>query len=115
MEIVLALFALFGSSIAFSVWKKKKTSKSSQANEKHVDAHNGHCYRKCLSCGFEGCMKTWIANYTAPKFIVLAGFVLGYLPGLAFLAFYWGKHKCPGCGDVGKSQQIGDAGTNPCS
>ena len=55
-------------------------------------------------------MKTWLSNYIAPKVIVTAGFLLGYIPGLIFLVFYWGKYKCPSCGAVGKSQQISDAG-----
>jgi hypothetical protein len=53
-------------------------------------------------------MKTWLSNYTAPKIIVIAGFLLGYIPGLIFLAIYWGKYKCQSCGSIGKNQPIGD-------
>src|ERR1035437_2624625 len=109
MEIVILLFFLVGGSIAFSAWKKNTSSDRSQSVAKHDGPDNGSCVRKCLACGHVGEMKTWHSNYMAPKFIVIAGFLLGYIPGLIFLAFYWGKYKCPSCGAVGKSQQIGDA------
>src|SRR5450631_1445502 len=106
MEIVIMLFVLVGGTIAFSAWKNKKTADNSQLVDRHDDLDNGSCVRRCLSCGHEGEMKTWLSNYNAPKLIVIAGFLLGYIPGLIFLAVYWGKYKCPSCGAVGKSQQI---------
>jgi len=109
MEIVILLFVLVGGSIAFSVWKKNKTTGTPQSGDEHDDLDTGCSVRKCLMCGHEGEMKTWLANYTAPKLIVIAGFLLGYIPGLIFLAFYWGKYKCPSCGSIGKNQQIRDA------
>ena len=109
MEIVIMLFVLLGGSIAFSAWKKNKSADSSQPVEKHDQPDNSRCVRKCLACGHEGEMKTWLSNYTTPKFIAVAGFLLGYIPGLIFLALYWGKYKCPSCGAVGKNQQTGDA------
>ena len=109
MEIVVMLFVLIGGSIAFSAWKNNKSSKSLPSAEKHNDPDHGSCVRKCLACGYEGEMKTWLSNYNAPRFIAVAGFLLGYIPGLIFLAIYWGKYKCPSCGAVGKSQQIRDA------
>jgi predicted RNA-binding Zn-ribbon protein involved in translation (DUF1610 family) len=106
MEIVILLFLLVGGSIAFSAWKKNKSSHSSQSVDKHDDLDTGCGIRKCSACGHEGEMKTWLSNYTAPKCIVVAGFLLGYIPGLIFLAIYWGKYKCPGCGVVGKNEKI---------
>jgi hypothetical protein len=106
MEIVIMLFVLVGGTIAFSAWKNKKTADNSQLVDRHDDLDNDSCVRRCLSCGHEGEMKTWLSNYNAPKLIVIAGFLLGYIPGLIFLAIYWGKYKCPSCGAVGKSQQI---------
>lgn len=106
MEIVIALFALVGGSIAFSAWKNKKTPENARYADKHDDPGHSLCVRKCLACGHEGEMKTWLSNYTVPKLIAIAGFLLGYIPGLIFLAFYWGKFKCPSCGAVGKNQQI---------
>jgi hypothetical protein len=106
MEIVIMLFVIVGGSIAFSAWKINKSPDSSQSVDKHNDLDNGICNRKCLTCGYEGEMKTWISNYTVPKLIVVAGFLLGYIPGLIFLAIYWGKYKCPSCESIGKSQQI---------
>ncbi len=110
MEIVIMLFVLVGGSIAFSAWMKNKSSNSLPPVAGHEEKDSGSHIRKCLACGHEGEMKTWLANYTAPKCIVIAGFLLGYVPGLIFLAFYWGKYKCPGCGAVGKNQQIENTG-----
>ena len=106
MEIVIMLFVLVGGSIAFSAWKNKTSPDKSQSVDKHDDLDQGSCLRKCLACGHEGEMKTWLSNYNAPKLIAVAGFLLGYIPGLIFLAVYWGKYKCPSCGAVGKSQPI---------
>ena len=106
MEIVIVLFVLVGGSIAFSAWKKNKTPNSSQSVDNHDDLNDGCSFRKCLSCGHEGEMKTWLSNYSAPKIIVVAGFLLGYIPGLIFIAVYWGKYKCPNCGAIGKNNQI---------
>ena len=111
MEIVIMLFVLVGGSIAFSAWKNMKSSQSSLSSVNHDDHDKGWCVRKCLACGHEGEMKTWLSNYNTPKFIVIAGFLLGYIPGLIFIALYWGKYKCPNCGAIGKNQLIGDAET----
>ncbi len=104
MEIVVVLFVLVGGSIAFSVWKKSKSLGNSHSVIEHDDHNDGSSVRKC-ACGYEGEMKTWISNYKAPKFYFVLGFICGYIPGLIFLALYWGKYKCPTCGAVGKSQQ----------
>lgn len=106
MEIVIAIFVIVGGSIAFSAWKKSKATDSAQSAAGYDDSESGRSVRTCLACGHEGEMKTWLAHYTVPKCIVIAGFLLGYLPGLVFLAFYWGKYKCPACGAIGKNQQI---------
>jgi hypothetical protein len=106
MEIVIILFVLVGGSVAFSAWKNKKSPDTPQSVDKHNTLEHVSSVRTCLSCGHEGEMKTWIPNYIAPKLIAVAGFLLGYIPGLIFLALYWGKYKCPSCGVVGKSQQI---------
>jgi hypothetical protein len=109
MEIVIILFVLVGGSIAFSAWKKSKTPNSSPSVINHADPETGSSLRTCLKCGYEGEMKTWIANYTPPKLIAVAGFLLGYIPGLIFLAVYWGKYKCPSCTAIGKNQPVRDA------
>jgi len=103
MEIVIALFVLVAGSIAFSAWKNSKSPGSSQATEQDDDRKNIPSIRTCTACGFKGDMKTWIANYVAPKIIVIVGFVLGYLPGVIFLVYYWGKYKCPNCGAIDKN------------
>jgi DNA-directed RNA polymerase subunit RPC12/RpoP len=108
MEIVITLFFLVGGSIAYSAWKKNKSSGSIQPVNDNNDLDKETSDRRCLSCGYEGQMKTWIANYTGPKLILIAGFLLGYIPGLIFLAVYWGKYKCQRCGAVGKNQLISD-------
>ncbi len=108
MEIVILLFVLVGGSIAFSAWKKSKLTDTPQSADSHSDSVAASSIRKCLTCGYQGEMKTWIANFTAPKVILVAGFLLGYLPGIVFLAFYWGKCKCPGCGAIGKNKAVKD-------
>jgi hypothetical protein len=105
MEIVVALFVIVGGSIAFSAWMKSRSSGNSQPVDDHDGPKDGSPDRKCHACGYQGKMKTWIANYKAPKFYLLLGFVCGYIPGLIFLALYWGKYKCPSCGAIGKNQQ----------
>jgi len=62
--------------------------------------------RECLACGYKGNMKTWLSNYGVPQFIVLLGFLFFFIPGLIFMAIYWGKHKCPSCGAVGKNRPL---------
>jgi hypothetical protein len=105
MEIVITLFILVGGSIAFSAWKNKSFS-TPKSVDKTDNLDNGFSVRKCLTCGYEGEMKTWLSNYNGPKFIAVAGFLSGYIPGLIFLALYWGKYKCPVCGSIGKNQQV---------
>lgn len=109
MEIVIVLFILVGGSLAFSAWKNKSPA-NSQSADKHDVPDNVSCVRRCLACGHEGEMKTWLSHYNVPKLIAVAGFLLGYVPGLIFLAVYWGKYKCPRCGAIGKSQQINGLG-----
>ncbi|MDD2581321.1 MAG: hypothetical protein PHR66_04920 [Desulfuromonadaceae bacterium] len=106
MEIVIILFVLVGGSIAFSAWKNNKSPDNPRSVDQHNDLDNRTCVRKCLICGHEGEMKTWLSNYNVPKLIAVAGFLLGYIPGLIFLAIYWGKYKCPLCGAIGKNQEI---------
>lgn len=107
MEIVVALFIIVGGSIALSAWLKSKSADNS-LSARQDDPDKGCCVRTCLACGYKGEMRTWLAHYIVPKLIVIAGFLLGYIPGLIFLAIYWGKYKCPGCGAVGKNQQTCD-------
>lgn len=80
--------------IAFLIYKSKGTVGSNVVSG---------APRKCLSCGFEGGMKTWLANYGFPQFVLLLGLLFFFIPGLIFWAWAWGKHKCPRCGTVGKN------------
>jgi NMD protein affecting ribosome stability and mRNA decay len=59
--------------------------------------------RKCLSCGHTAVMKTWLRNYNLAQLIAIVGLLLWVLPGLAFIAWAWGKYKCPKCGKVGEN------------
>lgn len=59
--------------------------------------------RKCLSCGFTGQMKTWLRNYNGGQFIALILFLFYIIPGIIFVAWGWGKYKCPNCGKVGEN------------
>jgi predicted RNA-binding Zn-ribbon protein involved in translation (DUF1610 family) len=59
--------------------------------------------RKCTACGFVGQMKTWLKNYSGGQFIAIILLLFYVIPGLIFIAWGWGKYKCPNCGKVGES------------
>lgn len=62
--------------------------------------------RRCLRCGHIGQMKTWLRNYNAPQVITLVLLFFWIIPGLIFIAWGWGKHKCPQCGALDNSVAI---------
>jgi len=74
--------------------------------------------RKCLMCGHEGEMKTWLSNYGLPQFIALVLLICYLIPGLIFIAWGWKKYKCPNCGALGKNTPFEpkalEGGTKPC-
>jgi predicted RNA-binding Zn-ribbon protein involved in translation (DUF1610 family) len=57
---------------------------------------------KCVQCGYQGPMKTWLRNYNFPQLIAIIGVIFYVIPGIGFIAWAWGKHKCPNCGKVGE-------------
>lgn len=59
--------------------------------------------RRCLICSYDGTMKTWLRNYSQPQFIAFLLLLLWVLPGLIFIAWGWGKYKCPKCGALAKN------------
>lgn len=59
--------------------------------------------RKCMSCGYVGPMKTWMMNHNVPQLIILCLLPFYIFPALVFIAWNWGKCKCPQCGAVGKN------------
>lgn len=61
--------------------------------------------RKCLVCGYQGKMKTWLRNYNGPQFIAILLLLAYVIPGLIFITWGWGKYKCPKCGAIGKNRQ----------
>jgi hypothetical protein len=113
MEAFMLFVVVIGGPIAFFAWKEySKPGSVSQVNIANgVDY--GRSGRECLSCGFKGKMKTWLGNYSAPQFIVLLGFLFFIIPGLIFVALYWGKFKCPSCGAVGKNRAIAHSRPEP--
>lgn len=62
--------------------------------------------RKCLVCGFEGPMETWLRNYSLPQLITLILLLFYLIPGIIFIAWGWGKCKCPRCGALGKNMVL---------
>lgn len=62
-------------------------------------------YRKCLACGYKGKMKTWLKNYGLPQLIALVLLFAYIIPGIIFIAWGWGKYKCPKCGALAKNIQ----------
>jgi predicted RNA-binding Zn-ribbon protein involved in translation (DUF1610 family) len=63
-------------------------------------------HRKCLQCGYIGQMKTWLRNYNFPQLIAILGLLLYFIPGLIFIAWGWGKYKCPSCGALAKNVKV---------
>ena len=59
--------------------------------------------RKCLSCGYNGTMKTWLANYATGWLTAIILLCIYIIPGLIFIIWGWGKYKCPQCGALAKN------------
>lgn len=59
--------------------------------------------RQCLSCGYTGEMRTWLANYAAGWLTAIVLLWFFVLPGLVFIVWGWGKFKCPKCGALAKN------------
>lgn len=79
------------------VTKMPKITKTLSSNES---------LRKCLSCNYEGEMKTWLSSYGLPQFIAIVALLCYVIPGLIFIAWAWGKRKCPNCGALAKNIPI---------
>jgi predicted RNA-binding Zn-ribbon protein involved in translation (DUF1610 family) len=62
--------------------------------------------RRCLACGYEGEMKTWLGNYNAPQLVGCLLTFVYILPGIVFAAWAYGKYKCPQCGALDKSVKL---------
>jgi len=62
--------------------------------------------RECLACGYKGYMKTWMGNYSVPQLIVLVLLLFYVIPGIVFIAWGWGKYKCPKCGALAKNVKL---------
>ena len=58
-------------------------------------------HRVCTDCGYSGPMKTWLRNYNAAQLIAVVLLLFWIIPGVIFIAWFWGKYKCPSCGKVG--------------
>jgi hypothetical protein len=48
-------------------------------------------------------MKSWLRNYSGPQAIALILLLFWILPGVIFIAWGWGKYKCPHCDKVGEN------------
>lgn len=55
-----------------------------------------------MQCNYSGPMKTWLRNYNMPQLLAILGLLFYLIPGLAFIAWAWGKRKCPKCGKLGE-------------
>ena len=109
MEIVVLLLLLSAGPIAYYARKEYKNPGSVEPVNSVDGVDYGRNGRECLACGHRGKMKTWLRNYTAPQLIALLGLFFFFIPGLIFIAIFWGKFKCPSCGALGKNRPIADA------
>jgi hypothetical protein len=55
-------------------------------------------FRKCHSCGFNGYMDRWFTKSVYPFLIASILLLLGFIPGIVFIAVNKNKLKCPECG-----------------
>lgn len=106
MEAFVVLILLIALPIAYYAWKEYKTPGSVKPVNEVGGIDYGKTGRRCLACGYEGKMKTWLRNYNTAQFIALMGLLFFFIPGLIFIALFWGKYKCPSCGALGKNQEI---------
>lgn len=59
--------------------------------------------QKCLKCGYQGQMKTWLGSSGVAIFIAIILFLFYIIPGVIFVAYFWNKYKCPRCGAIGET------------
>jgi len=59
--------------------------------------------RRCLACGYEGQMKTWLRHYNFPQLLAFILLWFMIVPGLLFIAWGWGRYKCPRCQALSKN------------
>lgn len=71
-----------------------------------IDSTKDKSLRKCLQCGYSGGMKTWLRWYSLPQLIAIVLLLAYMLPGIIFIAWAWGKYKCPKCGALAKNVQV---------
>ncbi|GAK59594.1 hypothetical protein U27_06579 [Candidatus Vecturithrix granuli] len=77
------------------------SSSSAAASSGGTASHPGG--RRCLKCGYVGFMKTWLRHYNLPQLLAVVLLFFYLIPGIIFIAWGWGKYKCPQCGAVGKN------------
>ena len=88
MGVFFLIALLVGVRIAYYAWKEYSFPGSVQPKSAHKVTELGRSDRKCLACGYEGKMKTWIANYNVPQLIAAIGLMLLIIPGLIFIVLY---------------------------
>jgi RNA polymerase subunit RPABC4/transcription elongation factor Spt4 len=69
--------------------------------------------RKCLACEYTGTMRSWIGNNSGPQLLAVILLMFWLLPGLLFIAWAWGKYKCPRCGALGKNVTVAPPAASP--
>lgn len=92
--------------IIYVIYKSKKAKSPSSPITKVSQSLINKDVRKCLMCNYEGKMKTWLSNYNFPQFLAVVLLFFMIIPGLFFIAWGWGKYKCPRCGALAKNAQI---------
>lgn len=113
--------ALWSSSLTVGRDEKQAAEKAERIQQKKdllfsIDAQGGfimqvckRCvrnWRKCDVCQYEGEMVTWLPNSKVARFTAIVLMLFYILPGLLFIAFWWGAYRCPACGNIGDNLQV---------
>ena len=96
--ITTAVVLFFIGLLVYAVIRYNRQTPEEQAGWKPED------FRECLTCGYKDYMDTWL-SHLFPTLIGLILLCFYVIPGVIFILFFWGKHKCPSCGSIGKTRQ----------
>jgi thiol-disulfide isomerase/thioredoxin len=66
----------------------------------------GEELRQCLVCKETAPMSTWLSSSNVAQLIAIVLIFAMFIPGLIFIALFWGKFWCPNCKAIGKNKLV---------